>query len=83
VGNARTRVLSQVGYRVGVERYYRGLNWNELAKLAGQELRSPQIGELESGNRDVHLTTLIRIAKALDFRSIDSLLGPMPIELLD
>jgi transcriptional regulator with XRE-family HTH domain len=82
IGSARTRVLAQVGYRIGIARYDRGLNWAQLATLAGTELSSPQIEGLEAGERDVQLTTLIRIAQALEVRSIDCLLGPMPIENL-
>jgi hypothetical protein len=83
VGSARTRVLAQVGYRIGVARFEHGWNWNELARRAGPELRSPQIMKLESGDGDMYLTKLIQVAKALDIRSIDCLLGPMPLESLD
>ena len=82
-GFARSRVLSEVGYRVGSLRFDQKLTWAQLAHLAGGGVRGPQIQGLESGDRDVHLTTIIRIASALGIRSLDSLLGPMPIELYE
>ena len=54
------------------------LTWAQLARLAG--VRSPQVEELEGGTRDAQFTTVIKIASALGIQSIDTLLGPMPIE---
>jgi transcriptional regulator with XRE-family HTH domain len=79
--SARSRVLLEVGYRVGSLRFDQQMTWAQLAYRAGGGVRAPQIQNLESGTRDVQLTTLVRIASALGIRSLDSLLGPMPIEL--
>jgi hypothetical protein len=61
----------------------KNLNSEQLAYKAGHGVRGVQVRELEMGEKDVQVSTLIRIARALDIRSLDSLLGPMPIEELE
>ena len=55
--------LLDVGRRLRRVREDRGLKLHELARLSG--LSAPALSLIETGQRDLRLSTLIRIAEAL------------------
>ncbi|RWR09262.1 helix-turn-helix domain-containing protein [Paenirhodobacter populi] len=55
--------LIEVGHRLRQARLARGLNLHELARLTG--ISAPALSLIETGKRDLRLTTLSRIAAAL------------------
>lgn len=76
-------VLSELGARVAHARLEQGLQQTELADLAGVGVATLQ--RLETG-REVRLTTLVRVLRALGLLdALDALIkepGPSPMELL-
>ena len=61
--------------RLSELRVARDLNWNELAVKAGINRR--QVELLEAGTKDPAVSTIFKLAAALDLRSLDELLGPL------
>jgi len=57
------RRLAGVGSRVRKAREDRGLNLHELARLSG--ISAPALSLIETGKRDLRVTSLCRIADAL------------------
>ncbi|TRO89929.1 helix-turn-helix transcriptional regulator [Glycocaulis profundi] len=55
--------LQEVGRRLRQARENRGLKLHELARLSG--LSAPALSLIETGQRDLRLSTLFRIADAL------------------
>ncbi|MDG1418375.1 MAG: helix-turn-helix transcriptional regulator [Maricaulis sp.] len=64
--------LAEVGARIRKAREGRGLNLHELARLNG--ISASALSLIETGKRDLRVSSLFRIAKALRIR---------PGELLD
>jgi len=56
----------RLGQRIREIRKERGMSQTELAEKAGISLIT--ISRIERGERDPHLTTLLRIARGLDVR---------------
>lgn len=59
-------LLLKIGEKVKSERTQKGLSQEKLAAKAGLNTRS--ISLLESGLRDIKVSTLVNIAKALDVK---------------
>jgi len=57
------RRLAGVGSRIRKAREDRGLNLHELARLSG--ISAPALSLIETGKRDLRVTSLCRIADAL------------------
>ena len=57
------RLLTEVGQRIRARRGTEGLTLDQLARLCG--ISGPALSLIETGKRDVRLTTLARIAAAL------------------
>jgi transcriptional regulator with XRE-family HTH domain len=57
------RRLACVGSRIRKAREERGLNLHELARLSG--ISAPALSLIETGKRDLRVTSLCRIADAL------------------
>lgn len=57
------RRLAGVGGRIRKAREDRGLNLHELARLSG--ISAPALSLIETGKRDLRVTSLCRIADAL------------------
>jgi len=57
------RRLAGVGSRIRKAREERGLNLHELARLSG--ISAPALSLIETGKRDLRVTSLCRIADAL------------------
>lgn len=55
--------LKQVGKRIRALRETRGLNLHELARLCG--ISASALSLIETGKRDLRITSLVRIAEAL------------------
>lgn len=55
--------LAEVGGRIRKAREERGLNLHELARLSG--ISAPALSLIETGKRDLRVTSLCRIAAAL------------------
>lgn len=55
--------LSAVGGNIRVARESSGLNLHELARLSG--ISAPALSRIETGKRDLRVSTLYRIAAAL------------------
>ena len=55
--------LVEVGQRIRSLRDARGLNLHELARLCG--ISAPALSLIETGKRDLRVTSLLRIADAL------------------
>ncbi|HAE29006.1 MULTISPECIES: helix-turn-helix domain-containing protein [Hyphomonas] len=55
--------LAQAGARIRKLRETRGLNLHELARLCG--ISAPALSLIETGKRDLRVTSLYRIAAAL------------------
>jgi transcriptional regulator with XRE-family HTH domain len=61
--------LAEVGSRIRKARETNGLNLHELARLSG--ISAPALSLIETGKRDLRITTLYRIAGALRLRAGD------------
>lgn len=61
--------LAEVGSRIRKARETSGLNLHELARLSG--ISAPALSLIETGKRDLRITTLYRIASALRLRAGD------------
>jgi HTH-type transcriptional regulator, competence development regulator len=61
------------GANLADERRTQGLTMRKLAELAG--MSSSEISRLESGRRDPRLSTVIRVARALEVSVADLLRG--------
>jgi transcriptional regulator with XRE-family HTH domain len=59
----REPILVEVGSRIRGARLAAGLNLQQLARLTGVSIGA--LSQIETGKRDVRLTTLARIAAAL------------------
>lgn len=57
------QLLTDVGQRIRARRGTEGLTLDQLARLCG--ISGPALSLIETGKRDVRLTTLARIAAAL------------------
>ena len=57
------QLLTEVGQRIRARRGTEGLTLDQLARLSG--ISGPALSLIETGKRDVRLTTLARIAAAL------------------
>ena len=57
------QLLTEVGQRIRARRLAEGLTLDQLARLSG--INRPALSLIETGKRDVRLTTLARIAAAL------------------
>lgn len=77
-GISHERALLAV--RVGTLRNERDWNWHDLAAHATPSLRTHQIERLEQGLSDPEFSTLVRIAWALELRSLDELLQAGPLD---
>jgi len=76
-GLPRERAL--LGRRVALLRLERAWSWYTLASRAG--IKSVQVQQIEEGRRDPGFSTLVKLAGALDLRSLDLLLVPAALEL--
>ena len=65
------RRLASVGSRIRTAREDRGLNLHELARLSG--ISAPALSLIETGKRDLRVTSLLRIADALRIAAGDLL----------
>jgi transcriptional regulator with XRE-family HTH domain len=65
------RRLASVGNRIRKAREDRGLNLHELARLSG--ISAPALSLIETGKRDLRVTSLLRIADALRIAAGDLL----------
>ena len=63
--------LASVGSRIRKAREDRGLNLHELARLSG--ISAPALSLIETGKRDLRVTSLCRIAGALRIAAGDLL----------
>jgi transcriptional regulator with XRE-family HTH domain len=61
------------GANLAYERKRRALSMNALAKLAGTH--ASEISRLEHGQRDPRLSTMVRVARALEIPLVDLLRG--------
>lgn len=61
--------LAEVGARIRRVRETNGLNLHQLARLSG--ISAPALSLIETGKRDLRITTLYRIAGALRIRPGD------------
>ena len=69
----REPILAEVGSRIRGARLAAGLNLQQLARLTGISIGA--LSQIETGRRDVRLTTLARIAAALR-QAPAALIGP-------
>ena len=69
----RERILASLGDAVRTLRLKRGLSQEGLAEAAG--LHRTYVGSIERGERNVTLTTIVRLAHALDADASDLLRG--------
>jgi len=65
--------LAQAGARIRALRESRGLNLHELARLSG--ISAPALSLIETGKRDLRVSSLYRIAEALRVSAGDLLDG--------
>jgi len=72
--------LAEVGRRIRKIREMSGLNLHELARLSG--ISAPALSRIETGKRDLRVTSLCRIAAALRIDARD-LLGDRPTDVPD
>lgn len=63
VDDAEKKLLADAGRRIRETRAAQGLNLEQLARLTG--ISGPALSLIETGKRDLRLTTLKRIADAL------------------
>lgn len=61
--NASDPILIEAGARIRRTRLEAGLNLHDLARLSGVSIGA--LSHIETGKRDLRLTTLFKIAKAL------------------
>jgi DNA-binding XRE family transcriptional regulator len=73
-----TRERAYLAVQVGTRRHRKPWTRAQLATRAAVNLR--QITQIETGERDPHFTTVIKVAKALELHALDELLGPMPFD---
>lgn len=66
--------LAFVGGRIRKMREASGLNLHELARLSG--ISAPALSRIETGKRDLRITSLYRIAAALRIKARDLLDEP-------
>ena len=78
VNQGISRVRALLASRVGELRVARDWNWRDLACAAG--MNAKQVEDVEKGARDPAFTTVVKLANGLGVRSIDELLGPLPLE---
>jgi len=71
--NAENERLAEVGGRIRATREARGLNLHELARLSG--ISASALSLIETGQRDLRITSLYRIANALRIGAGDLLDG--------
>jgi len=70
--NSETKSFKEIlGTRISSERVGRGLGVRELALIAGIEHH--QLINIEKGRVDIRLSTLLKIAKALNVKARDLL----------
>lgn len=67
--------LNHVGQRIRAVRESSGLNLHQLARLSG--ISAPALSQIETGKRDLRVSSLYRIASALRVDAGD-LLRPQP-----
>lgn len=70
--DAKDPAIADLAVGVSTLRFERGWNRNELASVSG--LHPRQIAEIEAGKRDPQLTSLVKLADALECDSIAELL---------
>ena len=61
--NEANNSLSRVGQRIRAARGSSGLNLHQLARLSG--ISAPALSQIETGKRDLRVSSLYRIASAL------------------
>ena len=66
--------LALVGGRIRKARETSGINLHELARLSG--ISAPALSRIETGKRDLRITSLYRIAAALRIQARDFLDEP-------
>jgi transcriptional regulator with XRE-family HTH domain len=71
VANLDPSELAFVGGRIRKAREASGLNLHELARLSG--ISAPALSRIETGKRDLRITSLYRIAAALRVKARDLL----------
>jgi len=76
VETSETNDLAQVGRRIRQARDASGLNLHELARLSG--ISAPALSRIETGKRDLRITSLYRIAAALRVSARDLVDLPEP-----
>ena len=74
MANPEHSALAFVGGRIREARKTSGLNLHELARLSG--ISAPALSRIETGKRDLRITSLFRIAAALRIRARDLLDEP-------
>lgn len=72
--------LVEVGGRIRKIREASGLNLHQLARLSG--ISAPALSQIETGKRDLRITSLYRIAVALRVAAA-ALLADLPVEIPD
>ena len=82
LANGIPRDHAELAVRVGELRVAKGWNWGTLAKEAGPGMRNTQIRAIERGTHNPTFSTLMKLARALDLRSLDELLGELPFSAL-
>jgi transcriptional regulator with XRE-family HTH domain len=80
LGLGISRERAELAVRVATLRLDREWNWTDLATAA--KVNGRQISEIESGKRDPRLSTILKIARALELHSLDELLAPLPLSAL-
>lgn len=75
-----TATLREIGRRIRTAREAGGLNLHDLARLSG--VSAPALSLIETGKRDLRITTLYRIANALRVQA-GALLNEPPAALPD
>ena len=73
-------ILNHVGERIRAARELSGLNLHQLALLSG--ISAPALSQIETGKRDLRVSSLYRIASALRVDASD-LLRSLPPSLSD
>nr|WP_295238826.1 helix-turn-helix transcriptional regulator [uncultured Brevundimonas sp.] len=68
--------FSQVGGRIRAARESSGLNLHQLARLSG--ISAPALSQIETGKRDLRVSSLLRIASALRIQAGEFLGSPPP-----
>lgn len=64
-----SKKLADLGHRIRQARDASGLNLHELARLSG--ISAPALSRIETGQRDLRITSLYRIAAALRIQARD------------